>query len=145
MPTSTLTESQKLTAFDILDVPYATSYAAVTGMGEAYVQVANQPILSAAKNAILSFLDSISGTGTETDCKKIINDWQASRWNVGTITNGGPTDMNGLSYSWEARRNIQREEFKRRVPYYKYHEILARQQGECAGSSAPISSIQILR
>jgi|SRR5579862_6032687 len=138
MPTTSLTVSQQISLFEILDVPYTDSYSVIDGMGQAYSTVINQPILGAAKQAILSFLNSIGGSDSETKLITYLTEWDSIGLNVGRIESGGASDLQGLNYSWDEKRNLIAKRVRYIVPYYKYHEVLARQQDAQNQSYIPL-------
>lgn len=123
---NTMTDTQTTSLFHVLEVPYSTSYAAMDGMGAAYVQTANQPILSAAKDAILSFVAGME-TLAFTDLQNWLNKWYLVADQVVNIASGGAGSLQGVNLNFADQRALYKQYVQDLVPYFKYHEILARQ------------------
>ena len=128
MPWSDLSGTQKLDLFHCEEIPYSTSYAAVDGMGAAYVQTANQPILSAAKNAVIAYVDSMEAIAI-TDLKTLLDKYNLIRDVDFSMSGGSVGNIQGVSFSAEGSRLAIKRRVQELVPYYKYHEILAKQNG----------------
>lgn len=123
-----LTNTQTLDLFHCLEFPYSTSYAAVDGMGAAYVQTANQPILSAAKDAVLAFVASMEAIAL-TDLGLLLDEYNAVRTIDFEQVGGAIGVFSGLNTSASRYRANIKARVQELVPYLRYHEILAKQNG----------------
>ncbi len=120
-----LSDTQTLDLFHCLEVPYSSSYAAVDGMGAAYVQTANQPILSAAKSAILAFVAAMEAIAV-TDLGTLLTRYNLIRDVEFSMNGGSVGSISGISFSTAGMRQTIKQRVQELVPYYRYHEILER-------------------
>ncbi len=135
-----MTDTQTIDLFHCLEVPYSSSYAAVDGMGAAYVQTANQPILSAAKSAILAFVAGMESLAL-TDLGSLLDEYHDIRSVSFSMSGGSVGSITGINFSADAMRDQLKKRVQELVPYYKYHEILAKQNGY--DNSANINGMMI--
>ncbi len=135
-----LTDTEKLDLFHCLEIPYTTSYSAVDGMGAAYVQVANQPILSAAKNVVLKFIGVLApDAGAEVisaealvDLAALLDEYHDVRSVDFEQVGGSLGVFSGLNISASRYRDNLKSRVQELVPFLRYHEVLQKQQS--AGS-----------
>ncbi len=122
-----LTDTQYMNLFHCLEIPYSASYAAVDGMGAAYVQTANQPILSAAKSAIAAFVSAMEAVAL-TDLAGLLDSYNQFRSIEfsGTLSIGS---IQGIQFSTAAQRQLIKTTVQDLVPYFRYHEIMEKQSG----------------
>lgn len=130
---SALSPSQKLSLFEILDVPWNNSgtagYNTMDGMGALSSQDAiSGATQGVAQTQILTYLDSLNTNqpAVETVLIARITRWEAIGTTTAKIENGNVDDISGVSYDYDKERQILEERVKKIVPFYKWHEVLAR-------------------
>jgi len=89
-----------------------------------------------AKTQILASIAALAADD-ETKVTALCTAWDAASLNVGEISGGGVADVTGLTFTWEAKRDIIRQRMQIYLPYYRYHEVLARQNGS-KGTNIPV-------
>lgn len=136
---SSLTIEQKIALFQALEVPFATSYNTVSEIGSlsaaTSVAAAGQ---SAAQTAITTWLDTLSSTNGETQLITLLNRWIAIGTKVASISTGSIGEMQGLSMDYRDERSLIAGWIKIIVPFYKFHEVLAKQMGGGNSFTIPI-------
>jgi hypothetical protein len=149
MPNSTLTITQKLDLFTALEVPYATQYNSLSSMGSLSMQTdVGQAGQDAAKTKILQYLESFGLTAPtgadaveyaaiETELKSLLDSFHRVRLSVGSVEGGQVSDVGGVTYSHEAKREQIKVNIQTIVPFYRHHEILAKQAMEARGVTVP--------
>jgi len=124
-----LTEAQIRSCFEMLDTPYSTSFNTMDGMGTLSSQTdVSGSTTGQAKTAITTAIAAFT-SDTETKVTALITAWDEISLNVGTIQSGGVSDVQGLSFSFEDKRNLIRNRLQTYLPFYKFHEVLKKQQG----------------
>ena len=128
-----LTVAQKISIFQILDVPYSTSYNTLDGMGSLSAQTdmsgASQ---SAAYTAIVAYLATLDSS-TETVLAALITEWDAIGSNSIKIENGSLGSLTGVFFNYDTKKANIEARVKSIVPFYKYHEVLERKMGTSQG------------
>jgi len=118
-----LTTSQTVALFQVLEVPYSNTIGKMQDADN--LRVLEMEVTNAATGAKyqieahLAALDS----EVETELASLIDAWI----DLGTGTyeiDGGIGDIQGLSYSDDAERDLIRRRIIVIVPYYRYHEEL---------------------
>lgn len=89
-----------------------------------------------AKSTIQSYLGTLVAAD-EAKITSLISDWDNISLNSGQIDAGGVTDVQGLSFSWDAKRKLIRERMQIYVPFFRYHEVLAR-ENKSGGMFIPV-------
>ena len=136
---SNLTDAQKLSLFEILDVPFATGHYTTSGMGTLSAQTSISSASQAqAKTEILSYLDGLEGLEQETRLGTYITRWDALSTKQVRMTGGAVGQINGIDRDPEDERETIRQRVKLLVPFYKRHEVIARE----AGSRTSINMIR---
>ena len=123
---NTLTDTQWTSLFHALEVPYSTSYNTMNDMGMAYVQAANQPILSAAKDVIIDWVTNQMEPKAVADLVTWLNKWYAIADAVVNIQAGGAGSLQGVNLSFKEQRAIYKQYIQDLVPFFKWHEVMMR-------------------
>ena len=131
-----LSDEQTVACFQILDVPLNTTVNVVS-LGGALssstdFSAAGQ---SAAKTAIDTSLAALSAD-RETVLKTELNRWIALGSRVVRIEGGGVGGISGASVDPEDERAKIRQRVLIILPYYKLHEIIAKQMQEQAPAAS---------
>jgi len=130
-----LTITQEVSLFQILEVPYYTGYYQTDGMG-AVVASTNIPSSNAAsaKTTILAFVTAnIVGQSVEAELKTLLDDWATVGTTPAKMEGGSVGSITGLTYDYDKKRDHIERRVKFLVPFYKYHEVAAKQSGGGAG------------
>jgi hypothetical protein len=135
--TSTLTVQQKITLFYALQVPYSVGYTTIDAMGTLGAQVLiSEPTQLAAKTLINDYLNSLGAADqTEFDALEVVLKDQLDQLtplmsNAGQVAPTGGSSTTGVTFTWQEKKQAIIDQIKTIVPFYKYHEVLARRQGE---------------
>lgn len=137
---TTLTELQIVSLFECLDIPEADGFYASDGMGS-ISSVSIFPYVINARAVVISYLSGIGGTAKETRLKDRLEEWDDISSNVGEMKDGGAGNASGLNYSFKAKQERIRQLVMILVPFYQYHDVLARR----AANSNNTMSIPIVR
>lgn len=144
-----LTTTQLLDLFFVLEVPFSNSYNALSPMGtlKRGYDVA-QAAQTSAKTAIIAWLDDMAandvtngktnGDGVQDELKSVLCQYAQVKFSIGSVQNGGVAGSNGMNYSFAEKRNQLGEYIKTLVPFYKNHEIKAKQLEDQGGRSSYI-------
>lgn len=127
-----MTEPEIRTIFRMLDTPYSLGYNVVDGMGtlSASCDVAASS-QGAAKTQILAAITALDGY-TATVVSDLVSQYDNIKTKVGSIQ-GGIGDLQGVTYSFDDKRRLLSQNLQTYLPYYKQHEVLARQMGNSGG------------
>lgn len=89
-----------------------------------------------AKSTITTYLGTLT-SDDETKITALVTEWDSISLNSGQIDAGGVTDVQGLSFSWDAKRKLIKERMQIYVPFFRYHEVLAR-ENKSGGMFIPV-------
>lgn len=126
-----LTTPQKMALFQVLDVPIFTAYNTLSGVGtlstESDMSAAGA---SAAKTAIETHLAALAlDSALEDELQSLLDSWISSGLKTTEISGGSVGDIAGVSFSEERKRELIRERVKLLVPFFRAHEIYAKNIG----------------
>lgn len=123
-----LTAAQIRSLFEVIEVPFATSYYTVDGIGSIGAQTdVSGGATGQAKTQILAFLDTRT-TDDETAIIALLIEYALVRLDVASITQGSVSEnVNSASYSPDVKRARIKELMQIYVPFFRWHEVLAKQ------------------
>jgi hypothetical protein len=143
MATFTPTTIQMIHLFAILEVPYSsTDYHIIDSMGTLAADVS----MSAggqtnAKSKIEQYLTTLSNDAM-TELFSLVDKWATISLYAGNLggnsSAGGVGDINGLNFDWKDKRKLISDLVKNIVPFYRYHEVLARKAANVNSSYIPM-------
>jgi hypothetical protein len=142
--TSNLSAAQKLSLYEILGLPYATTFTVMSGYGEADTDNLGNPLnsdtYSTIKTQVDAFLASIgsdpAGTTSaiETKIIALITEWDAIRLKTTSVVTGSVgSAVNGVTYDPEARRRQVQMLMETYVPYIAKWRLEIRRAGSQSG------------
>jgi hypothetical protein len=137
----TLTTARKIALFEALEVPYSTSYNTLSGVATLSAQTdVSGASQAAAKTSIENYLAAATAADGENELITYLDRWIAIGTKVANVQGGSVGDLQGVTMNYEDEKRVLRERIKILVPYYKHHEVLAKQMG-VTGISIPIMRI----
>jgi len=137
-----MTVDRQIALFEALDVPYATQFNTLDGMGALSSQTdISNSTSGQAKTAILAFVASLENMpSVVTVLNTYLDRWTTISTKV-TAINGSIGEVSGVTYDYENERTLLAKRIQLLVPFYKWHEVLARQAGESKNKS----TIEVIR
>ena len=135
-----LTTAQQISLFQILDVPYGTSYNTLDGMGSLTAQTDINIATAQAYTVILAAVAALE-SDVETVLTALITEWDAIGLNSGRIESGGVGDLAGASFDWDRKRQLIRERVQVILPFYRWHEVLARRSATGHGVNISVERL----
>lgn len=124
---SSLTIAQKIALYQVLEVPYATSYNTMDGMGTltATTDVSGASS-SAAYTSINTYLDTLTSNNGETQLIALLDRWIAIGTKVVSMDAGAVGGLQGVTMRYDQERALIEERIKYIVPYFRWHEVIAK-------------------
>lgn len=136
---SSLTIAQKIALYQILETPYATSFYTQDGMGTLAAQTTvSAATISSAYTQINTHLDTLTSLNGEAELIVLINRWITIGTTVAGIDGGSIGGASGLTMSYDRERAIIKERVQLIVPFFRWHEVLARKQEAGGGITIPM-------
>lgn len=134
-----MTETRKVALFQILEVPYSTTLYTLANMGmlthSTSFSAAGQ---SAAKTAIEATITEVEANATlATDVLVDLDRWNTIRTSRVSITDGGADGIPGVRTDPEDELKAIRERIRVTFPYYKAHEVFAKELAAAGGPIIP--------
>ena len=122
---SSLTIAQKIAFYECLDVPYATSYNTLSGIGtlSSSTSVAGAGS-SAAYTAINTWLDTLDSTNGETQLITNLNRWIALGTRTAKIEGGSVDDVSGVTVNPMDERALIKDRVQKIVPFFRKLEVM---------------------
>lgn len=138
-----LTTAEKNALFQILDVPMFTTYKTISGVGSLSVTTDLAAVgATAAKTAIETHLTALAtDSALEDELQALIAEWVATGLNVTEVTSGGIADISGVSFSSDRKRELIRERVKLIVPFFRAHEIAAKEAAAAASAGGMVINV----
>lgn len=139
-----LSDARNVALFQILDVPYFAGFYTLDGMGAlSSLNDLSGASQGQAKSTILAYvLANIEGTaGLLTVLNTDLDRWIAIGSQVVRIEQGAAGNINGVTYDFRDERALIAERVRIMVPFYKYHEVLARQQNNRASLDISVNRL----
>lgn len=141
---SNLTAAQKLSLYEILQLPYSTTYTLTDGMGTADMSSTGQTLSSYTFNTIKTEVDAYlasigsdpAGTASaiETKIIALITEWDTIRLKTTSVVTGSVGEgLNGVTYDPEARRRQVQMLMETYVPYIQKWRADIRKAGQAGG------------
>ena len=125
-----LSDAEKMSLFEILEVPYATEYHTADGMGTLSAQTdVSGASQGSAKTAIESYLTDDLSSAAETRLQTYIARWDTLSTKHVRMNGGAVGQIGGVERDPEDEREEIRKRVKLLVPFYKFHEVLAKRRG----------------
>jgi len=118
----------EITLHQILEVPYASNVTTLDGFGNL-----GPNFTMTASATILAYVNGLNAN-TTTELTTLLTDWSAISTTPAKMEAGAVGSLSGLSFDYSQKRAHIAERIKTIVPFYRYHEILAKQNQ--AGSSS---------
>ncbi|HEY3322077.1 MAG TPA: hypothetical protein VGP72_16540 [Planctomycetota bacterium] len=136
-----LTTSHRITLFTVLEVPYASTYNIVDAMATLAAAVEmGRAAMTSAKAQIEQYVDNDLDAGALAELITLLDDWKAASTKTSELAQGAVGDISGISFNWGTKRQTIADRIKIIVPFYRLHEVLAKQ-----AASAGASYIQMIR
>lgn len=137
-------ESYHIALFQILDVPYFAGHYTVDGMGGlTSLSDLSGATQGQAKTTILDFLTNNIETSAQLTTVLTIDldRWLSIGSQVARIENGAVGSLQGVTYDFRHERTLIAERVRIIVPFYKYHEVIARKIGN--GNGVNIATVRL--
>jgi hypothetical protein len=124
-----LTAAEVRSVFEVLEVPYSTAYNTLSGVGSLSV---GTDVASAGQNSAKAVIETacaaLDASGL-TKVSALVVEWDACRLNVGEMQGGGVADANGISFSFEGKRQQIKRLMQVYLPFFRHHEVIAAANG----------------
>lgn len=124
-----LTAAQTRSVFEILEVPYLTTYNTVTGVG---ALTASTSVAGAGTSAAYTALNtSITALAADDETKvtALVTEWDSIRLDTTVIQSGGISNISGVSYNPAEKRALIKQLMQVYLPYFRAHEVFAKDMG----------------
>ena len=139
--TSNLTAAQKLSLFEILQLPYSLTYTITDGLGTADMGNTGATLASYTYNTIKAEVDAyLASIGSdpagvasavETKIVALITEWDSVRLKTTSVMTGSVGDgLNGVTYDPEAKRRQIQMIMETYVPYIQKWRADVRKAGQ---------------
>lgn len=127
-----LTEAQIRSTFEILHVPYSTSYNTLSEMGTltALTDFSGSS-QAAAKTSILAAIAALT-TDDQVKVTALVTEWDAIGNSIVSI-DGAMGEISGVKYDPEKHRDKITDRMQHYLPYFKYHQVIEKRQGTTNG------------
>ena len=136
-----LSDAEELALFEILEVPYYTSYNVLSAPGSLVASVdISGAGTSAAKTAILATITTLEADvgGIGTKIQTLLQRWNTLGTTEISITGGSVGGITGVDYSYAAERKLITKKVQDvYAPYYRQALLQEKQMGG-GGNSIPI-------
>lgn len=133
------TEPEIRAIFECLETPYSTSYTTMDGMGAigALTDISNGST-GQAKTQILAWLAAMDATSI-TQTQALVVQWNLVRLSIARVDDGGVGEnaVTGVTYDSREKRHQIQTLMQTYVPFFKFHEVLARRAGTQNSMSIP--------
>lgn len=134
------TENEKRMIFECLECPFSTAFFSVDGMGAigAETDITNAST-GQAKTQILAWLAAMDSDSILV-VQALVVEWIAVRQGGSTtLVNGGVGSggVSGVNYDPYAAKKSVKDRMMIFVPFYRFHEVLARRAGAQNSVSIP--------
>jgi RNA-binding protein YhbY len=83
---------------------------------------------SAAKQAIETYVAGLTGAVGD-ELKTALDQYDLIKFDVTSLDNGAVSDISNVTYTAEDKREAIAKYVRVIVPFFKHHEVIARQQG----------------
>lgn len=139
-----LTTSEKNALFQVLDVPIFTSYYSLSGVGSLGVSTDVAAAgATAAKAAIEAHLIELATDSLlEDELQLLLAEWVSTGLNTTELSAGSVADIGGISFSSDRKRDLIRDRVKLIVPFFRAHEIAAKNAANRAANNIIIDVIR---
>lgn len=125
--------------YEILETPYSTSFYTLDGMGEigALTDISNGST-GQAYTQINTWLAAMDATSI-TVVQALILEWIPVRFATTSLVQGsvGANSVTGANYDPGQKRHQIQSIMQTYVPFFKFHEVLARRAGSSRSMSIP--------
>jgi len=122
------TENEIRSIFECLETPYASQYATLDGLGMiGATTTVNSGSTGQAQSQILAYLAAMDATSIAR-VQALVVKWDAVSDASARVNNGGVGDGAVTGVTWDAReqKHVIQGLMQTYVPFFKYHEVLAR-------------------
>jgi len=118
----------EITLHQVLEVPYTSNVTTLDGFGNL-----GPNFTMNASAAILAYVNALNAN-TTTELSTLLTDWAAISTSPAKMEAGSVGSISGLTYDYAAKRAHIAERIKIIVPFFRHHEILAKQNqsGSCS-------------
>ena len=138
---ATITDAQTVALFQILDVPLNTTLNTVSGLGSLTSSTdfsgAGSSAAFTSINTAVTALSAARGVTLAVDLDR----WTELGSSVVRLEGGGVGSIQGASMDPNEERKLIRSRVLIILPYYRFHETLARMEQADQGASIPISRL----
>lgn len=122
-----LTAAQRQAVLEALEVPDATGYYVLQGIGTLAGSVSESTSAAGAVALIDATLAAIAlNAGKEALLVALCNEWIDCSLST-LVINGGIGNLSGAQLDPAKKRALIAERIKMQVPYFRYHEVMAKQ------------------
>jgi len=131
-----LTADEIDSVFEVLEVPNVAGYSVLHNIGS--VAVMAIPGVAAANTRINAAIVALADNSILV-VRDLVAKWVDVRLKVGKMEAGSVGDLNGLSYTWDDYRTQVRRLMLSKLPFYKLHEVLAKEEQGGGGLCIPVT------
>jgi len=130
------TEKQKRHVFQILEMPFSTSFNTVEPIGTLSAQTTINNVTGQAKTQVETFLAAMD-VDDEVELKIYLDRWEIIKLRTARIDAGAVGDVQGISRDPNEERALIAKYVKVMVPFFKQHEVLEKRHA-AGGITIPL-------